>query len=597
MSGAAWTFLIIGLLMVGLGLFALIHYGRPFLKNRMIIRLEKKELFTLLLSTFAIGLGLSALFGALFFANPSWKEETVHAGGVFANEPIYYEADVVLSILGSCFFGMGFSAFFYALRVILRKENIDPKQRKLFFWALFVSLIFGLAGFWMMTQGVADFVTYPLISGFVIGNQGFEWVHAGYHPSGFSIAFYALCILAGAITCYFVSDERMARRYHKHGMLEIVFVIAFPCGILGARLWYVIGNWAREFQGREFYHVFEIWNGGLTILGGAFFGVVAGLLSLHHFQKEADVRWSVGEVVPTILIGQAAGRWGNFFNVEVYGRVTSVNGWRWLPTWVLEQMNHSTNGTALAAGQIHVPLFFIESCLSLVGYFLIQYAFGVGLKKYLARGDKAGLYFLWYGIVRIIMEPFRDATFNMGADNSWSISNSLVYILIGLSLIGLFHLHDTYEAKKKKGLFSIIGSILLLPIFVFPLLPSLTTSSARDGVGDITSYTGYALLEKGQLPLFIAALALAGVAFLLYTIAFFLRKKEKLYYELVLCGAISSTLAACGWLFGKGVNSFPTSLYVNLSYGSVLDLCFAFMAASVGFLGIYDLAKSRKGAQ
>lgn len=597
MNVNAWIFLILGLLLVGLGLFALIHYGHPFLKNRMMIRLEKKEIYTIFASTLAIGLGCASLFGALFLANPAWKEQTTHVSGVFTGEPIYYGGDVALSLIGSFLFGTGFAWFFYALRVILRKEKMEQTQRKLFLWTMFAALACGLAGLWMMTQGVADFITYPLVSGFVIGEKGFEWTHAGYRPSGFSIAFYALCILTGALICYFVSDERMARRYHKHGMLEIVFVICFPCGILGARLWYVVGNWAREFQGREFYHVFEIWNGGLTILGGAFFGAVAGLLALRHFQKNVDARWAMGEIVPTILIGQAAGRWGNFFNVEVYGRVTSVEGWRWLPTWILEQMNHSNDGTALAAGQIHVPLFFIESCLSIVGYFLIQYAFGVGLKKHMARGDKAGLYFSWYGIVRIIMEPFRDVTFNMGADNSWSISNSLVYILIGLSLIGIFHLHDAYEAKRNGGRFSWIAALLLLPAFFFPFLPSVTTSSARDGEGNITSYTGYGLFGQGQMPLFIAALALAGLAFLLFGIAFFFRKNEKIYDKLMLAGAIASALAACGWLFGKSVNSFDSSLYVNLSYGTVLDLCFALMATCVGFLYLRDKRKFLKGAQ
>ena len=99
------------------------------------------------------------------------------------------------------------------------------------------------------------------------------------------------------------------------------------------------------------------------------------------------------------------------------------------------------------------------------------------------------------------------------------------------------------------------------------------------------------------MPLFIAALALAGLAFLLFGIAFFFRKNEKSYDKLMLAGAIASALAACGWLFGKSVNSFDSSLYVNLSYGTVLDLCFALMATCVGFLYLRDKRKFLKGAQ
>ena len=170
MNVNAWIFLILGLLLVGLGLFALIHYGHPFLKNRMMIRLEKKEIYTIFASTLAIGLGCASLFGALFLANPAWKEQTTHVSGVFTGEPIYYGGDVALSLIGSFLFGTGFAWFFYALRVILRKEKMEQTQRKLFLWTMFAALACGLAGLWMMTQGVADFITYPLVSGFVIGD-------------------------------------------------------------------------------------------------------------------------------------------------------------------------------------------------------------------------------------------------------------------------------------------------------------------------------------------------------------------------------------------------------------------------------------------
>ena len=58
---------------------------------------------------------------------------------------------------------------------------------------------------------------------------------------------------------------------------------------------------------------------------------------------------------------------------------------------------------------------------------------------------------VWYGIVRMIMEPLRDPSFNMGADGNWSFWNSLGYILIGLAFIGIMYLLDYLGKRKKKG--------------------------------------------------------------------------------------------------------------------------------------------------
>ena len=76
-----------------------------------------------------------------------------------------------------------------------------------------------------------------------------------------NVAFYAICILSGALFVYALSDHYHYRKYKEHGLIDSTFLIAFPAGILGARIAYVIGNW-HEFSGRDFWHVFAIWEGG-----------------------------------------------------------------------------------------------------------------------------------------------------------------------------------------------------------------------------------------------------------------------------------------------------------------------------------------------
>lgn len=255
-------------------------------------------------------------------------------------------------------------------------------------------------------------------------------------------------------------------------------------------------------------------------------------------------------------------------------------------------MHISTSGSSsltAGPGMIYVPLFLIESVLSIIGYFLIQYVVGLLLKKWTSKGDRVGCYFLWYGLVRFILEPFRDSNFNMGTDNAWSICNSLIYVLLGVAIIAAAHLHDYYVKNKKGDFFPLVSAGLLLPTFLFPLLPSLTTSSMRDGEGEIHSYGGYQLISKGETPLFLAAFILLLVATLVFVASYFvLKKSKKAGYYCLLAGAALSFIGTMLYIFGKNVNHFDEKLYVNLSYGFVLSAAFAFMALSIALIYLKD---------
>ncbi|OPZ34396.1 MAG: Prolipoprotein diacylglyceryl transferase [Tenericutes bacterium ADurb.BinA155] len=232
--------------------------------------------------------------------------------------------------------------------------------------------------------------------------------------------------------------------------------------MIGGRIGYVIGNWNgdgaggpnfhQDFLNGRWYTIFEIWNGGLTILGGALGGIIAGVIFFMKRRKYVNVRWAADVIVPTILVAQAIGRWGNFFNHEVYGAEVDMNQWMFLPTWLRNQMAIDfANGQPIAGGKMYVPLFLIESLINLVGYFVIKYAIGKPLKKWLAKGDLAGCYLIWYGITRIIMEPMRDPSFNMGSDGKWSIIWSGIYIGLGVLTILFFHLFDYFRNKKRQA--------------------------------------------------------------------------------------------------------------------------------------------------
>ncbi len=592
MNTAGLISLIIGLILIVGSFFFNIKDTLSFFKNPLRLRLEKKELVRYIAYIGVSGIGFMTLLLSAFLTHPEWSSISVHSTGVYQGESINYVGNYALTVIGGLFFGIGLALFVPTFWIYLFKEKIDPKQKKLIQILYYVSIPLLIFSFWMWSEGYADYIYYPLPNGISITDKGFQISTSHSNPGGFHVAFYGIVILIGALMCLFVSDQRMYKRYHKHGLLELIFVVAFPAGIVGARVWYVVGNWSREFAHRDFYHVFEIWNGGLTILGGAFFGILVGALMAKHSKKGLDARWTVDEVVPTVLIGQAVGRWGNFFNTEVYGRPISVNYFRWLPTWLVEQMHISTSGVSNATagtGMIYAPLFLIESVLSIAGYFIIQYVVGKALNKWTAKGDRVGCYFLWYGIVRVIMEPFRDTNFNMGTDNAWSICNSLIYILLGIVIIASAHLHDSYMKSKKGSYLPLISAGILIPTFIFPLLPSLTTSSDKDGAGTIVSYNGYDLIFSGKTPLFLTAFIVLAIATIVFIVSYFVIKKNKKtgYYVLLSAGVIAF-VGTILYLIGKNVNSFDEGLYVNLSYGFILSATFALMSLAISFIYLRD---------
>ena len=113
-------------------------------------------------------------------------------------------------------------------------------------------------------------------------------------------------------------------------------------------------------------------------------------------------------------------------------------------------MQFTPSGNPAPAGMMFVPLFLLEAITNIGGYFIIRYCFGEGMKKYLEMGDLAALYFVWYGYTRVIMEPLRDQTFNMGTKGYWSWFWAFFFVLGGALAIASNHI-GKYIYRRKKG--------------------------------------------------------------------------------------------------------------------------------------------------
>lgn len=435
-----YFYLVFGLLLLGGGLYGIIAPIRAYKKDEHRNVFSHKDFYFL-------GAGIAGVALGGFFLQLSIHE--LAGFDLSAGE-------AAMALIGAFLFFAFFAVLWTAFYIRFYLPELTKNQMKYVKVALYSSIFLSLASFLLLGEGVASALDYPLVCGFSINETGFHWLTAANVTdrtinSGFAIRWYGIIIVFGALVCYWVSDHKFYQKYGKHGILETVLLIAFPAGIIGARIWYVVGNWEREGFAQYFAKVFHIWDGGLTILGGAVGGILAGVLFMLLRRKWVDIRYAMDVIVPTILLGQAIGRWGNFFNNEVYGAaVMQAEGWNWLPSWIANQMHFDGATHAfLQPGMINIPLFLIESMLNIFGYFLIAYIIPAIWKKSRGLGVLSGCYLVWYGVVRIVMEPLRNPAFNMGMDGMWSIWNSLVYILLGVALITVFQV--LWVVQKGKS--------------------------------------------------------------------------------------------------------------------------------------------------
>ena len=388
--------------------------------------------------------------------------------------------EYILGILGGAILAASIYLFVTSFMIHYYRKGLPAKLDKWLYIILLTSIPMMMVFFFVFLDGYAAHLIYPLANG-INFEHGFVNINSTYSSN---IAWYALCILSGAVFVYFLCDHKMYVQYGKHGLLESTFLVAFPAGIIGARIFYVIGNWTLEFQGKEWWKMFAIWEGGLTILGGAIMGIVVGVGWFMWRNKGYNIFVAVDIIVPTILLAQAIGRWGNFFNCEVHGQLVNEAYFAWLPTVIFENIKYSGAAGMAPSGYVYVPLFLIEGIMNVAGYFLIAELFGRKLRKYTELGDLAFGYIIWYGLVRACLEPLRYGDYNMGEDGFWSWIWSVCFIAIGMFLIAANHIvrhiidvHRGVQSKIRDRLDYIITMVIFLGIAAATLFPGIILMS------------------------------------------------------------------------------------------------------------------------
>lgn len=250
----------------------------------------------------------------------------------------------------------------------------------------------------------------------------------GFTLFGIEIKFYGIIIALGMLIGIVIAVYNTKFRSLKPDDIYTLALYVLPLSIIGARLYYVAFS---SYQ-YTFMEILNLRDGGLAIYGGVIGGALGVLLYclIHkkNFIKIADV------AVISLILGQAVGRWGNFFNQEAYGYEVTSSAWQWFPFAVYIEQSATW----------HMATFFYESFFNFIIFFLLLFL----IRKIKKDGIITALYFVLYGLVRVFVEGLRTDSLYWG---DFRVSQVLSAILVvgGIIAIIFIILKDKWKTDGK----------------------------------------------------------------------------------------------------------------------------------------------------
>lgn len=239
------------------------------------------------------------------------------------------------------------------------------------------------------------------------------------------VHFYALFILIGIALAIWIGSRRFRQRGGPAGMILDIALWAVPFGIVGGRIFHVVTHWDYYFYpGADLTKVFAVWEGGLAIFGALLFGSLGAFIGARtagiKFLAFADA------IAPGVLVAQAIGRIGNYFNNELFGLPTTL-------PWGLEiSTDNPAYPAGLPAGVLFHPTFLYEMIWNLTGFAVLIW---LDRKFKLRWGQMFAAYLITYSIGRAFIESIRidpsEIFFGLRT-NVWS---AIAGIAIGVALL------------------------------------------------------------------------------------------------------------------------------------------------------------------
>jgi len=244
-----------------------------------------------------------------------------------------------------------------------------------------------------------------------------------------SIYWYSFLIIIAVIIGYNIIVNYSKKLSYKTGAIMDMTLGLVISAIIGARIYYVLFNF--KAYSDNLVDIFMLWKGGLAIYGA----IIGGVIYIWYYCKkhEMDLIKILYIFYLSLLLGQAIGRWGNFFNSEAYGGRTTYEFLKslFIPEFIIDGM--------YIDGAYRQPTFLYESLWCLFGVLLLYI---IRKRDLRVNGRQISFYLIWYGIGRFFIEGLRSDSLYFG---SFRISQivSVVIILIGTLML--------YFIKRKEG--------------------------------------------------------------------------------------------------------------------------------------------------
>lgn len=260
-----------------------------------------------------------------------------------------------------------------------------------------------------------------------------------------TIYWYGLIIAFGTALGIFLAIREANRLQLKKDIIIDLMIVAIPISIISARIYYVLFEWG-HYADHSWWKIFAVWEGGLAIHGA----VIGGIITAVIFARNRKVSfWQLADVIaPSLILGQAIGRWGNFMNQEAHGgpisTTTYENFHQYLPDFIMNQMTID--------GVMYHPTFLYESVWNILLFILL-----IVIRKYNPlRGAIFLSYIMTYSIGRYFIEGMRTDSLYMFGEIRTAQFISVLLIVVAVSIylyrrkIVTTHYYDLPKIKKRK---------------------------------------------------------------------------------------------------------------------------------------------------
>lgn len=246
------------------------------------------------------------------------------------------------------------------------------------------------------------------------------------------IYWYGVIIASGVFLALWLATREADKLGVKKDYIVDLVVFAIPIAVLSARIYYVTFEW-NQYVGEPWWKIFAVWEGGIAI-HGALIGAVLTAVIYTRVKKLSF--WQIADIVaPSIILGQAIGRWGNFMNQEAHGgpisEATYQSFHQYLPDFIMNQM--------CIDGTMYHPTFLYESVWNIIGFIIL-----LVLRRYpLRRGELFLSYVIWYSVGRFFIEGMRTDSLYIIGELRTAQFISILLIIVAVLLV-LY--------RRKKGL-------------------------------------------------------------------------------------------------------------------------------------------------